>query len=41
MAPYSDLPESEKDYDREMAMQTIKLIKKFGYDLIKREDTEL
>lgn len=41
MVPYCDLPESEKDYDREMAMQTIKLIKKLGYDLIKREDTEL
>jgi hypothetical protein len=41
MVPYCDLPESEKDYDREMAMQTIKLIKKLGYDLIKREDTAL
>lgn len=41
MVPYSQLPEGEKDYDREMAMQTIKLLKKLGYDLIKREDTEL
>lgn len=41
MVPYSQLPESEKDYDREMAMQTIKLLKKLGYDLIKREETEL
>lgn len=41
MVPYSQLPESEKKYDREMAMQTIKLLKKLGYDLIKREDTEL
>lgn len=41
MVPYSDLPDSEKLYDREMAMQTIKLLKKLGYDLIKREDTEL
>ena len=41
MVPYSQLPEGEKDYDREMAMQTIKLMKKPGYDLIKREETEL
>lgn len=41
MVPYSQLPESEKEYDRDMAMKTIKLLKKLGYDLIKREETEL
>ena len=41
MVPYSQLPESEKSYDREMAMKTIKLLRKLGYDLIKREETEL
>ncbi len=41
MVPYRHLSDSEKQYDREMAMQTIKLLSKLGYDLIKREDTEL
>jgi hypothetical protein len=41
MVPYSQLPDSEKYYDREMAMNTIKLIKKLGYDLMKREETDL
>lgn len=41
MVPYDELPESEKQYDREMAMQTIKMILELGYDLLKREDTPL
>lgn len=41
MVPYSQLPESEKKFDRDMAMNTLKLMKKLGYDLIKREETEL
>lgn len=41
LIPYSMLPESEKEYDRQMAIKTIKLLIKLGYDLIKREDTEL
>lgn len=37
MVPYSKLPDSEKTFDRDMAMNTIKLLKKLGYDIIKRE----
>ena len=40
MVPYSQLPENEKTFDREMAMNTLKLVKKLGYDLVKREETE-
>lgn len=31
MVPYSDLTDQEKFFDREMAMNTIKLLKKLGY----------
>lgn len=41
MVPYTDLPDEEKHYDRVMAMETIKLIYKLGYDIIKYQDTEL
>ena len=36
LIPYSQLPEGEKEYDRETAMNTIKLVIKLGYDLVKR-----
>jgi hypothetical protein len=36
MIPYDLLPETEKEYDREMAINTIKLVKKLGWDLVKR-----
>lgn len=41
LVPYSQLPEEEKLFDREMAMRTLKLVKKLGWDLIKREETAL
>lgn len=41
MVAYSELPDSEKKFDREMAMDTLKLVKKLGYDIIRREETEL
>ena len=35
MVPYSDLTDQEKFFDREMAINTIKLLKKLGYSIIK------
>lgn len=37
MLPYNLLPESEKEYDRIMAINTIKLVKKLGWELKKRK----
>ena len=37
MIAYNKLPESEKLYDREMAINTIKLLKKLGWELKKTE----
>lgn len=36
LVPYSELTDGEKQYDRETAMNTIKLVIKLGYDLVKR-----
>lgn len=41
LVPYDRLSDGEKQYDREMAMKTLKLVKKLGYDIVKREETEL
>lgn len=35
LVPYSELPESEKDYDRNTALETLKLIQKLGYRIAK------
>ena len=35
LIPYSALPDSEKEYDRLMAFNTIKLVKKLGWKLVK------
>lgn len=35
LLPYSDLPESEKEYDRNTALETLKLVIKLGYQIIK------
>ena len=37
LVPYEELPEDEKEYDRLMALDTIKLVKKLGFEIIKRK----
>lgn len=34
LVPYSQLPESEKEYDRLMAMNTLRLVRRLGYKII-------
>ncbi len=36
LIPYDELPESEKEYDRNTAIETLKLITKLGYEISKR-----
>ena len=35
LVPYSDLPEEEKEYDRLMARETLKLVRGLGYKIVK------
>ena len=35
---YEDLPESEKEYDRNTSLETLKLIVKLGYRIVKTEE---
>lgn len=37
LVPYSELPESEKEYDRNTAMETLRLIMKLGYAIRKKQ----
>ena len=36
LVPYSKLPDSEKAYDRNTALETLKLISKLGYQITKK-----
>lgn len=36
LIPYTALPDSEKEYDRIVAFNTIKLVKKLGFEIVKR-----
>ena len=40
LVPYSMLPESEKEYDRNTALETIRLILKLGYSIRKEDRPE-
>ena len=37
LVPYDELPDSEKEYDRNTALETLKLITKLGYKITKDE----
>lgn len=37
LVPYNELPESEKEYDRNTAMETLKLIIKMGCSIISNQ----
>lgn len=38
LVPYEELPEIEKNYDRNTAINTLKLIKKMGFDIVPPND---
>jgi len=40
LVPYSDLSEQEKDYDRNTSMQTLKLLKRLGYDITHNSEND-
>lgn len=35
LVPYADLPESEKEYDRELSVETLKVILSLGYRVVR------
>lgn len=37
LVEYEDLPENEKEYDRNTAIETLKLIQKLGFKIIKED----
>lgn len=39
LVPYSQLPDSEKEYDRIMAMNTLRLVHRLGFDIVNRIKT--
>lgn len=41
LVPYADLPDSEKEYDRKTAMETLKLVIKMGYTISKNDGGEM
>lgn len=37
LVPYEELTETEKEYDRNTSMETLKLIMKLGFEIVKKE----
>lgn len=37
LVEYEDLPDNEKDYDRNTAIETLKLIQKLGFKIVKED----
>ena len=40
LVPYDQLPESEKEYDRNTSMETLKVILKLGFKIEKKESED-
>lgn len=38
LVPYAQLPDSEKEYDRIMAMNTLRLVRRLGFDIVNRNN---
>ena len=38
IVPYSELTETEKDYDRQTALETLRLVMKFGYQIVPAQE---
>lgn len=38
LVPYEDLPEAEKEYDRNTAVETLKVIRLLGYEILVGND---
>lgn len=38
LIPYAKLPDSEKEYDRLMAMNTLRLVRRLGFDIVNRNN---
>lgn len=38
LVPYNELPEREKEYDRHTAMETLRLIRKLGFEIYRRHE---
>ncbi len=38
LIPYEELSEAEKEYDRKMAMETVKVVLSLGYRIVRDDD---